>query len=362
MAVPCAATESTTAFSAVDNESLCEDLDYYKAAAAKIEMPLFCIVFPTGLLLRLIGHGVCLLAFYRQAKKESGYCYQIALTSNEIFRILLEASYYFGNFFFWSPNGGSAWFLHSYALVFYAAHLSVPLYHVCYTNNLRISCCMAGERVFAMWKVVAYKQANHKLIRIVSLILCVTIGFLTSVFEYFQYSNPVLNTSTDYYELSLNMGFLQSFLSNFLAQLRNAVWLCAWLVLLILNVSMTILYRNHARQMAQMIIRSGGQQKAMSAEMILTLITAMQSCFIFLETTSGIIFLGTIYIRPAFVDCEAYLWVHILNTFAMVMEICNCYVLWIVSRRFRALLAEHVPCLKRLFGYASPVHPIAPGK
>lgn len=328
--------------------------EWYRSAAAAAVVPVYHVIMPICILLSLFGEMTSLVVFYRQSKKEPAYFYQIALTVGKALEMLLAIEYCAVFVFAYSPTGGAAWFKANYALMWFTAHLAIPLVNMNFTSNLLLAISMAGDRVFAIWKPILYKQTNKKPIQFSTLFISVLLGISTSIFDCFRYSDPTFDSEKRVYDVPLNTEFVATSLSAGLSRFRDALRLAGLLALIILNIFIIVGYRNKTRKVARMTRRTADEKKErkeMKAEMTLTLITAFQCLFTTISTASLMIFYITLSVKPSFGTCEVFLWAAILDAFVQFTAMANFYIVVAISKQFRRLMAEHLPYLQRLPGF-----------
>src|SRR5687768_12551137 len=112
----------------MDNTSSNGQCDWYQATGKQAFFITYHIITPIYFFLGILGHFLCIIAYYRQSKKEKSYMYQIFVTGSETIEIstsalsIVVAAWWSGRL---AP--GQFWFMSNYALLWCAAHVTVPL-------------------------------------------------------------------------------------------------------------------------------------------------------------------------------------------------------------------------------------------
>lgn len=333
------------------------DLDWYLAVGSRIEIPAYYIVIPICLFLGAIGRILCLVAFYFQSKKEPAYTYQIALTTSEFSELLSGVGYCMVMICLWNPNGSAVWYQSNYALMWFAAHLAVPLCNMCYLTSGLLSISMAADRVLAISRPVMYKNMNHSLLRTASIVVSVTLGVGTSVFDCFRYSNPQKNPDSEgVYYVEDDLVYMESTIAKALSWIRDALRLCALAALILLNIALVRVYLKHSRHIAKMTGQTAEarrEKRKAKGEMTLGLLALFQVLFRFISTFAVSTYYIVLSSRPTFDLCESLLWSPILDAVMYLTNVADFYVILLISKQFRRLIFEHIPCAKQTVGPVS---------
>lgn len=186
--------------------------------------------------------------------------------------------------------------------------------------------------------------------------ICVLIGVSSSLFDCFRFY-PVLDQD-GLYTLKLNDEYMSSIYANFLAQLRNAIRALAVLALVSCNAVMIILYRNFTRKVGQMTSMSSGERKRRRQQKVLIILAIFESFFNVCETTLLVQFYILLYLRPSFYYCQAVFLEPLYDGLIEVFDISDFYTVFVISKGFRQMIFESVPCLKRFADPSVPVNEV----
>lgn len=335
----------------MDNGTSHSYCKWYLSAGAALEIPIYYVTIPICICLGLLGHATSLVVFYKQSKVEPAYFYQVALTVSESCYLLLVIPYCMMMIFYWNPNGSSAWYQQNYALMWIMAHLATPLVNMAFTTNQFFIISMAVDRVFALWRPLLYKQRNHKVLRFVASSTSVILGVSTSIFDCFRYSDPSLGRSKGY-KLIVSP-FLNSAISKGLSRLRDVIHLVNLFALVTLNIALFVAYRKGTKKVSRMNSRTDQEkrQKNRKEEEITLLLLAIFQCgSAAIYTISHTAFYLALSINPSFENCGADFWAPLLDATFLVIDAANFYAVVIVSKQFRRLIAQQLPCARRLVG------------
>lgn len=296
-------------------------------------------ITPVYFVFGLLGHLAFFSALYEQAKKEKAYIYQIFVVLSETGEIVAYVLYV-ASLEWWSglERPGAKWYNSCYACMWYSAHVSVALANAFITTSLMLSISMTIDRVLALSKPFSYKQFKHKVNQIISLSVCVIIGFGTSIYQclvYELYYDPVASV----YVLKVNESFLTGFTCFFFGQFRNAIRIAGVLMIFVCNI--LLLYFFHKTPAVQ--TTTAQEKKKRDRERTLAIVAACQS----LLNMTGMSFLISYYIwdysSPTFYKTVALLFRPIVDAAMQVTDLADFYVLMVVSKAFRRMVITSLP-------------------
>lgn len=311
------------------------------------------IVSPTYFLLGVVGHAVCLLVFYRQAKKESTYAYQIFVAVSEIFEMIAFTLFSL-SFRWWSgieaEGRGAEWFMRSRWLMLYAAHVSFPFLNAVLTTTLLLSLCMSADRLVALWKPFLYKRMDHRKYQRLALISSIVLGMSTSIFDGFRFRVVPYQRSTNdskspvIYRAVGELEYMNSLQAVCLAHTRDALRIAALMALITCNVFITRFYRKRTVRLGSLTSTDDDRlQHRRNKERTLVLLTVSQSVLTSVGTTFLILFYAIVYANPNFLTCGGLLMAPILDATLQLASIIDTFIVIAIDRRFRRMVSKVLP-------------------
>lgn len=318
--------------------------DWYHSAAqvveliCKIQMP---ILFTFGLL----GQSLLLIALYQQSKKETAYWYQIVLTLSEVALIFTRASAVLLFYYLTAFEGtGPTWFSSCYGCLWVAAHFTIPLKNMFVTTSLLLAVVMSADRIFALGKPFVYKNIKHKRHQAIACATCVAIGISSSFFSTIQFY-PKLGKS-GFYFINIDSAFVASKIAVVLSQLRNAVQIIGTVALLCCNAVMIILYRKYVRKVENVGAASEVKKRREQKKVLMVLAVSESVCNL-ISMSAVISLYAMLFTIPNFNQCENPFITPLTDITVDVAAAADCYVAFIVSKTFRKMIFESVPCFRR---------------
>lgn len=328
---------------------------WYQSTAKTIQFASYDILMPLLVILGLCGHTVCLVSFYKQSKKETAYRYQIFLSISQAIANITYAIYVATYYWFPGSEGraGVSWYMRSYACMWVTAHVTGALVNASVTLTVLLGVAMASDRVFALGKPMVYKKINHKKHQSIAAIICVLTAATSSVFDCLRFY-PSLNED-GVYTVAVDEDFMASFAATFLSHLGTAIRGVAALTLVAINVAMVVVYLGFTKKIGQMTLTSQAEAKRREQQKVLSLLALFESVFTMCEMTIYIVYYLYITMDPEFYPCKGTFYTPIFDDLYEVFGICDIYVVFAISKRFREIIFESVPFLKRLFAVSSGI-------
>src|SRR6185437_2729284 len=115
------------------------------------------VVSPVFFVLGLLFHGLCLKAFYKQAKTEQPYAYQIFTTVSETLEVGSWLVYVVGYKLLASGTSLiTAWYRRCYGCMWFSATLGTSLFTSFITMSELFAICMSVDRMYALARPLAY--------------------------------------------------------------------------------------------------------------------------------------------------------------------------------------------------------------
>lgn len=318
--------------------------DWYIAAAEVTNYSYAYIVTPLLFIFGFTTQSLMLITFYRQAKKESGYWYQLFLAACDI-TVVVTRTFYVVTFDILF-NGKVTWCISNYGCMWITMHLSIPVANMFVTTSLLLAVAMSADRVFALGKPFLYKNINHKFHRVVACITCIIIGIGSSIFDIFRY-DPGLGPD-GFYTRKRNEAFTSSLVAIALSHLRDAIRGVGTLVLIICNVVMLVLYHKYTRKIAS-IGSSSEVKKRREKQKVLAILAISESVCNTLSMAALLTYYSLYYMYPNFINCENRFVSGLQDMITDFSAVADCFVVFVVSKTFRSMIFESVPCLKRIF-------------
>lgn len=326
---------------------------WYQSAANTAEFISYDILMPWFTAAGLFGHLVSLIAFYHKSKKESVYLYQLFLSVNETLGTFTYVLYMaFCSFPDLDGQPGVTWYLSSYICMWIGAHVITTLGNIVVTLSMLLGISMASDRVFALGKPALYKNINHKKRQLIALIVCAVIAVISSVYDSLAFY-PVL-TDDGIYTIVVDESFVGTFVGKFLFYLASTVRGVAAPTLAAINIAMIVLYRRYAKA-GRMISGGVEETKRKEQQKILALLASFESFFTLCQVILYIVYFS--FLVEGFYACKGSFFTPIGDALIQIFSVCDFYVMFAISKSFRRMIFESVPCLKRFSATVSPVMP-----
>jgi hypothetical protein len=316
------------------------------------------LVYPY-FILGIFGHFFLLLACIKQTKQEAAYLYQLFLA---VCRILEIMSFTILSLAFnrWAglDNEGASWYRSRHWLMWFAAHLNIPLVNGLINTCLFLSVFMSTDRLFALAAPFAYRRISNKRNKLFIFIFCLLLGFLIVAFDLFRFKIN-FDQENKLYTLTSNDAYIKSKLATILANIRNGILIFAVLCLIVCNIANIILYRKKvidgmkthavnnavANETKESIQKQERSRKRKEIEKALILLTICQSILNALSISFLASFFVLAYLAPEFVNCKGLLMAPILDASLQISTLLDFYLPLLISKKFRLMIFSW--CMKR---------------
>lgn len=302
----------------------------------------FSVVAPVYFVFGVSARTICLVAFYKQYKKEKAYAYQMFMALYDMLAIITFAACTLTlNNFAGFRLPGALWFQRNYVLMWYSAHLASPLDQSFITVTLLASLCMTADRVFALLRPLSHKAINHSRHQAVAASVCLFLGLATSAFDVCRYK---VVKKGDLYELAVNYDYLAAVTAYVLAQIRNVVRFVGNIALVACNVIMVVSYRNSVLKVTVALNNDDLLAKRKRIERTLILLTLCQSIYSTINISLWNAYYGLVYGVLQFTACNGKIMAPINDLVMQVGEVVQFVVIWSVSKQFRATVRGSLRC------------------
>lgn len=295
------------------------------------------IIPPINICLGLFGHVLFLIIFLRQWKHESAFGYQVYCALSELINVIGLNAFIYTNFHwsgFWRT--GVDWFTKSYVMMWWTAHLAIPVMHMAVTNALLASLSMAIERVLAMAVPLNYSGFNHKAHQLLAFFICSSVSITTSIFDGFRMK---LENENGVYKMVFNLEFSNSTFANFSAQLRNAIRVLGVLALIVSNLVMVHFYKKRLQQVTHAGQNQQKDKARRNQEKTLLLLTIIQSILTVVKIFGEVALLTGIYALPWFISCGYLeLVAPIIDSLIQIADILQFVATLTVSKHLRRMV------------------------
>lgn len=334
------------------SSSPCWQSDSFWKLGDNVNFAQYAIILPLYFTLGLFGHMICAAVFLKQAKNEKAYVYQIFLEiteclDNVVFSIFLLAFLGSG-----AEREGYVWYQKNYVLMWYAAHLSIPLYNSFSMSCLLLSVSMAADRAFALMKPFVYKNINHKRHQQVALSLSLILGFGTTFFNARLFE---VQDGIGHYIIGVDIAFVGTLASTILSHTCNVTRMVGLLALILCNVSILHNFRKHLNSKTKLVTTQQPsvndkkrEAKEQATQRSLLLLTIAQSFFTAVTMFSFVIFYTAAYTVPLFNVCDHLLYAPLLNSVVMVCDLGKTCVIVAMNQKSRDLIVKIVCFPKNL--------------
>lgn len=332
------------------------DTDYKIHVIESIGYIAYFWVWPICLAFDFAGHTICFIAFYKESKNNGVYSFQfydaVAKAADTCSAFLLLATLFW---FCGLSYPGAQWFESNYALMWYAAHLAIPLNDMTTTIALLISLFMTLDRAISIGLPFKYKNLNRKLWEGLSVSVSVLLGVSCSLFvcPYFSVEKPANNTL---YSLTFRGDYVSGPVATGFAHLRNVLWILGLISLVGTGFSVVFLYHRNTMKVADMTsVDNRSSQKKRKIENVLFMLTVYYSFQIINEMTILMThtFLGQL---DGFQTCAGRLFTPLRAMEIAFVNGSDFYVMLILSKSFREMIK------RSLTGKTSPVTAVSMSK
>lgn len=298
-------------------------------AAYEIFLPFY---FITG----ICGHGICIFAFSKEYRNKEKACgFQILASSSDFIECISVSlcMLTIGNLSGLRLQPGCAWFQENYFLMWFTAHIAVPLPHTFITTSLLIYVNMAADRAFAIAWPFKHQSMNHKRHQILAGIVSLALGASTSIFDAFRYQ--VGQDGNNKYIVYLDEAFVNSTTASVCDILRNIIRVGGNILLIIFNITMVVTYRVKARRICYGIRNEHMAKSRRSAQKTLLLLTLFQSIFQTADMTLYNVFFTLEYSITGFADCYGLVMSPICDLAVQIAGTLELFAVLIIWKQFR---------------------------
>lgn len=302
----------------------------------------FNIAAPTYFLFGISTRGICLIAFYKQYKKENAYGYQMFSAFCDMLAVI---TIFLCNLTIDNLAGfrlpGSLGFQQNYALMWYSARLAAPLDQASITAMMLALLSMSADRLLAMTRPFLYKTINHKRHQALAAFFCLFVGFSTSAFDMFRYD---IRQNGDRYKIVIDYDYVATPTAAALAMVRNVTRVVGNVALVACNVIMVITYRMSVRKTGVVSDNDERLARRKRTERTLLALTLCQSIYSTVSMCIWNVYFGLAYNNPSFTSCTGKLMAPASHLVEQVGEIVQFFVMYAVSKQFRATIIDCLRC------------------
>lgn len=293
----------------------------------------------------LSGYITLLVSFYKQAKQEPAYAYQVFLTVSKTFEILFFSLFIIG--YKWASGAeheGWSWYRRNYILMFFAAYIGCPVFNAMIISSIYCAVAMTTDRVLCLSKPFIYNNLNHKRHQIISAVVCFSIGLLTNLFEIkhltLEKSSIEINGTWDgFYLIKYDEVYLSYPVVRGLNHFRTSVRLIGIVALISLNIVMVIIFHKHAKEVGHMVAGDEQRQKRAAANKALLILTVYQSCLIAVNQIAQMIVFGW----QIFNICWIIILAPFVDGFVQFSDTIEFFVLITLNKRLRNTILGVLP-------------------
>lgn len=197
------------------------------------------------------------------------------------------------------------------------------------------------------------QKINHRKHQVIACAICAILGISSSVVDMFRLYPKLGNDRI--YVTTTDQEFANSLAAAVLSHLRNAIRGLSTLILIILNVVMICLYRKNVG-MSKNVVNSESNKKRRDAQKVLTVLALTESIFNLVIMSAPVIFYAMLY---GYSDFGCVLpFISPLLDMADFSYIADCYMAFAVSKHFRKMIFQSVPCLKRFAQVAPTINTV----
>lgn len=316
---------------------------------AKNNLMLFAYVFVSTIhgLAGIPIHVICLIAFWKIAKRESLYVYQVIVVSLETVESILFVVYaYSMQWCFTTLPVVKTWWCDNY-FTYHATQPVVSLLNVFTTARLLMVVAMCCDRCFAMTKPFVYKNINRKRHQLCAFTSCVLLGTFIGVPDWFILS--IGRDDSGELAFLMNDQFLNSSFAKFSTALRTLILVASMTTLVLCNSITMFCHRKRKQQFSNHGKSRDDEKdrKKKADEKTLLLLTWFQTIFTFMDIFLYATYYLVQYAVPEFLDCEGDILTPVLDATLELNSVLNLYLTMIISKTFRRLIWNHVPCRRK---------------
>lgn len=323
------------------SHSSCILTESYSHLVSNYRYFIYHVFLPVHVFFSLPGYIITWLAFHKQYKIESGYLYQLFNTTSKIFEMLAYLAWCSAEEF-WPELIARYHFL-----IFWNIYIKDTVVYTTMLSTFMLTLCSAADRFFALYKPFKYRNINHLKHQIIALIMSLVISFGTSVQSSFQ--GYINQTKDGYYEIIYYNDQATLLAYDYMLQVRNVVFAVCVLCLIISNVGVVYLFRKQIKKTGPMM----NDQKEISRrnrEKTLILLTTIESIFASIPIILTLNSFAIHFYAPWCYGCACRP-IGLTSDFTiMISDLVEIYVVFALSKQFRLVIAQVVPCLNRFIG------------
>lgn len=310
-------------------------------------------VTPAHFVFGLPAHVVSLITFYKQCKQESGYNYQVVVAVNKILALISFVLYVISDNWFSGMGPDKAeWFVRSYPLMWFAAHLAVPLSNTFMSASVLLSLCVAADRLFALGAPLTYRNVNHRRHRIVACSFCFLISAITNIVHTIEF---VVGESVggDGYVLLWDDEVADHPLSNLLDRASDVIYIGGTSLIVVCNALVIHLYRKRTKAVSSLTNNNPGKEAQRKLhEKTLVILTIYESFTVLISSFAVAAFYIAIYVDSWFSHCGYIAFQPLQNGVVEITDSLQFYGIFVISGQFRKMVFEAVPFLGRIMGHS----------
>lgn len=325
---------------------------YYPPSLQKLQDVMWLVAYyismPLYFVVGIGGNVMLLIAFYKQAKQEKAYAYQIFLTLSKLCEIF-TFSLFMGTYKWFSgiESSGSGWYMSNYPLMFFATHMASPIFNCFIMVSLFLSVAMTADRVFALGKTFVYKNINHSRHQLIAVVACVFIGVSTNVFEVKRWTLHQVGTGANTsYRGEFDEVYLKTEIASAFGHLRTTVRLVGVAALVVLNVAMVMIFRGHTKKVGQMIAGDKREHDRKAADKILLILTICQSCLMCFSQIPHSSHLIASFASANYGPCYGRISGPFVDTCIQIGDAADFFVVIAVNKRMRQAVFGMIPCMR----------------
>lgn len=306
----------------------------------------YTIIPPFCLLIGLPSHLIALIAFLRHRNSDTGYSYQILTGVTKIFEIV--GMFLFSMFFYngagqdWSGEGtgdGAEWFLGSYWLMRFTAHVLPPM--AAFVSDLVAfsSAAMAADRAFALSLPFRYQSKNHSMHFLWACLLCFSIPLMCELHLALSFTVVRRQNSTKY---SIEYGQFSGSSTNLVwTNVTAAIRSIAELTLIVCSIFMIYRFKRRNLKVQQLSTNDARKEATRKANERTLFYLALFQCTA--NTLPGFLITAwdvTNYFQPSFVYCDGVILSPITDLVLQVVNAIDVYFMICVSTNFRRMIVR----------------------
>lgn len=306
---------------------------------------------PIYIVLGLLGHGLCLSICWKERKSEYAYFYQIVLAVSDLLTVATSGLWYTSiacNGLVGAERTGpvAEWFRSQYGLVWFFAHLASPIMNVFFTSSLLLAVFMAVDRVFALAKPYAYRTTAHRRRQVWTIGVCAVLSVATSVFDCSRRTVQEVHTEKGRsYKAVYDEAYLEQPYVPILSHVRNILRILGLLALIVCNAILVHFYRSRFLKIGHGNPRQATEATRKEAETTVFVLVLYQSISNAISMSCLTIYYFLFYIMPNFPRCGVFLMSPMMNLACMLTYGLDFYIVLIMSRRCRQLVARQFCCV-----------------